>query len=109
MLATGETHSVREFVELAFAEVGRAIEWRGKGVDETGVDSEVRQDRGPHRSALFPPDRSRPSARRCQQGAREARLEAARRTFAELVKEMVAGDLEDRASGRLGQWQATSV
>ena len=38
MLATGETRSVREFVELAFAEVGRTIEWRGKGVDETGVD-----------------------------------------------------------------------
>src|SRR6201999_801807 len=38
VLATGETRSVREFVELAFAEIGRAIEWRGKGVDETGVD-----------------------------------------------------------------------
>src|SRR5438445_7176786 len=38
VLATGETRSVREFVELAFAEVGRSIEWRGKGVDETGVD-----------------------------------------------------------------------
>src|SRR3954451_16081359 len=31
VLATGETRSVREFVELAFAEVGRTIEWRGKG------------------------------------------------------------------------------
>jgi GDPmannose 4,6-dehydratase len=30
VLATGETRSVREFVELAFAEVGRSIEWRGK-------------------------------------------------------------------------------
>ena len=38
VLATGETHSVREFVELAFAQVGRKIEWRGKGEDETGVD-----------------------------------------------------------------------
>ena len=38
VLATGETRSVREFVELAFAEVGRSIEWRGKGVEETGVD-----------------------------------------------------------------------
>ncbi len=32
-------HSVREFVELAFSKVGRKIEWRGKGVDEIGVDS----------------------------------------------------------------------
>jgi GDPmannose 4,6-dehydratase len=39
ILATGEMHSVREFVELAFAEVGRTIEWRGEGVDELGVDA----------------------------------------------------------------------
>ena len=39
VLATGEMHSVREFVELAFAHVGRKIEWRGKGVDEAGIDS----------------------------------------------------------------------
>src|SRR2546430_2162017 len=38
VLATGETRSVREFVELAFAEVGRTIEWRGAGVDEQGID-----------------------------------------------------------------------
>src|SRR6202007_120499 len=38
VLATGETRSVREFVELAFAEVGRSVEWRGKGVEETGID-----------------------------------------------------------------------
>ncbi len=38
VLATGETRSVREFVEIALAEVGRSIEWRGKGVDETGID-----------------------------------------------------------------------
>jgi GDPmannose 4,6-dehydratase len=36
VLATGETHTVREFVELAFDYVGRPIEWNGKGVDETG-------------------------------------------------------------------------
>src|SRR6187431_2392738 len=38
VLATGEAHSVREFVERAFAEVGRSIEWRGRGADETGID-----------------------------------------------------------------------
>jgi GDPmannose 4,6-dehydratase len=41
VLATGETHSVREFVELAFAEVGRRIEWRGKGANEQGVDAKT--------------------------------------------------------------------
>lgn len=39
VLATGETHSVREFVELAFAMVGRTIEWKGSGVDEVGIDA----------------------------------------------------------------------
>jgi GDPmannose 4,6-dehydratase len=39
VLATGEKHSVREFVELAFDHVGRRIEWRGKGAGETGVDA----------------------------------------------------------------------
>jgi GDPmannose 4,6-dehydratase len=39
VLATGETHAVREFVELSFAEVGRAIKWKGKGVDEKGIDA----------------------------------------------------------------------
>jgi len=39
VIATGENHSVREFVELAFAIVGRKIVWEGEGVDETGVDS----------------------------------------------------------------------
>ena len=39
VLATGETHSVREFVECAFAETGITIEWRGKGVDEKGHDA----------------------------------------------------------------------
>src|SRR4051812_46295714 len=39
VLATGETHSVRSFVERAFAEIGRKIAWRGKGVDEVGRDA----------------------------------------------------------------------
>lgn len=39
VLATGESHSVREFVELAFQCVDKTIEWRGMGVDEIGVDA----------------------------------------------------------------------
>lgn len=39
VLATGETHTVREFVELAFDHVGRRIEWDGTGVDEKGYDA----------------------------------------------------------------------
>jgi GDPmannose 4,6-dehydratase len=38
VLATGESHSVREFVESAFAHIGRHIGWRGSGVEEIGMD-----------------------------------------------------------------------
>jgi len=41
VLATGETQTVREFVNIAFAQVGRPIEWHGKGVDEKGVDAKT--------------------------------------------------------------------
>src|ERR1700674_4641658 len=37
VLATGEAHSVREFVEKAFAHIGRTIAWRGRGVEERGI------------------------------------------------------------------------
>ena len=39
VLATGERHSVREFVEKAFACVGRSIEWQGSGIDEKGLEA----------------------------------------------------------------------
>ncbi len=39
VLATGETHTVREFVELAFQASGRKIEWHGAGADEIGLDA----------------------------------------------------------------------
>ena len=41
VIATGEMHSVREFCELAFAEVGINIEWKGEGIDEKGIDSKT--------------------------------------------------------------------
>jgi len=41
VLATGESHSVREFVEKAFGEIGIKIVWEGSGADETGKDSET--------------------------------------------------------------------
>jgi GDPmannose 4,6-dehydratase len=41
VLATGETHTVREFVERAFAEVGIEIGWKGTGVEERGLDTKT--------------------------------------------------------------------
>ena len=39
VLATNETHTVREFVEMAFREAGIAVEWRGEGAEEKGYDA----------------------------------------------------------------------
>lgn len=41
VLATGETHSVREFIELAFAEIGVTIAWQGTGEQEQGIDTQT--------------------------------------------------------------------
>lgn len=38
VIATGETYSVRDFVELAFNEIGINIEWQGRGIEEIGID-----------------------------------------------------------------------
>jgi GDPmannose 4,6-dehydratase len=43
VLATGEAHSVRELIELAFATVGRDIGWRGEGREEVGFDKKSGQ------------------------------------------------------------------
>ncbi|MCA6106983.1 GDP-mannose 4,6-dehydratase [Bradyrhizobium cenepequi] len=94
VLATGETRSVREFVELAFAEVGRAIAWRGEGVDETGVDTKsgktvVRIDPTyfrPTEVDLLIGDASK---------AHDKLGWTPKTSFAQLVKEMVASDLAE--------------
>ncbi len=41
VLATNETHTVREFVELAFARVGVNLYWKGEGVEEKGYDTKT--------------------------------------------------------------------
>jgi GDPmannose 4,6-dehydratase len=43
VIASGEQHSVREFVEIAGAELGMRIQWRGEGVQEQGVDTNTNQ------------------------------------------------------------------
>lgn len=39
VVATGESHTVRELITLAFGEVGMNVEWRGKGLSEVGIDA----------------------------------------------------------------------
>jgi GDPmannose 4,6-dehydratase len=42
VMATGESHTVREFVVLAFRELDMELKWEGEGVDEKGVDKNGR-------------------------------------------------------------------
>lgn len=92
VLATGEMHSVREFVERAFAEVDCAIQWQGAGVNEVGVDS--RTDRIVVR---IDPDYFRPVEvdQLCGDPSKARRVLGWRHktSFNELVSEMVAADL----------------
>ena len=41
VVSTGETHSVREFVELAFRYVNKTIRWEGEGEKEIGIEEET--------------------------------------------------------------------
>jgi GDPmannose 4,6-dehydratase len=41
VIATGETHSVREFIEAACEELGIKLEWEGEGIDEVGIDKKT--------------------------------------------------------------------
>ena len=92
VLATGEARSVREFVELAFAEVGRSIEWRGEGIEETGIDKTTGKA-----VVRIDPTYFRPTEVDFLVGdaskARAALGWQPKTSFAQLVKEMVAGDL----------------
>jgi len=45
VVATGESHSVREFVELAFREIGVQLQWKGKGIKEKGIIKKVTSDK----------------------------------------------------------------
>lgn len=93
VLATGETHTVRSFVDAAFKEVGIDIEWNGEGIEETGTDKAsgrllVRVDPRyfrPTEVELLIGDPSK---------AKEKLGWSATTTLSELVSEMVREDLK---------------
>ncbi|MBA49408.1 MAG: GDP-mannose 4,6-dehydratase [Paracoccus sp. (in: a-proteobacteria)] len=91
VLATGRTHSVRDFCEAAFAETGTRLEWRGAGLDETGHDAATGRC-----LIRIDPTYFRPAEVDVLQGdAAKARALlgwTSRISFAQLVAEMVAED-----------------
>ncbi|MFH0977518.1 MAG: GDP-mannose 4,6-dehydratase [Spirochaetota bacterium] len=101
VVATGETHSVREFIETAFKEAGIVIGWKGKGVDEKGViissdvshikkdDVVVEIDKRYFRPTEVDLLLGDPSKAKNQLGWKP------RVTFNELIKMMVKADIEE--------------
>jgi GDPmannose 4,6-dehydratase len=101
VLATGEMHSVREFVERAFACVGRTVDWRGKGAEEVGIERKSGKELVRIDSRYF-----RPTEVDALQGdpskARKKLGWVHKTKFADLVVEMVQEDLKtvDREAWR---------
>lgn len=94
VIATGETHSVREFAVLAFKEAGINIKWVGKGADEKGVNEETNE-------VLIEVDKNyfRPTEVDVLEGnaskAKEKLGWQPKVTFRELVKTMLIADLKE--------------
>ncbi len=105
VIATGEQHSVREFLTRAANELGMALEWLGTGIDERGIDARsgktiVKIDPRYFRPTEVDTLLGDPSKARTKLGWKP---EA---TFETLVKDMVAADLElarrDAAMAKVG-------
>jgi GDPmannose 4,6-dehydratase len=99
VLATGESHSVREFVERAFAIVNRRIRWRGEGMNEVGIDEASGKE-----LVKVDPRYFRPTEVDVLQGdATKAHTKLGwkhRVKFDELVKELVTSDLVAARAGK---------
>ncbi len=94
VIASGETHTVREFVELAFNEIGVNIEWQGKGINEKGIDKNTKKILVRVSKEFF-----RPSEVELLLGdpsSAEKNMKWKRRiSFKELVSEMVSYDIKE--------------
>lgn len=92
VIATGEQHSVREFIELAAGELGKTITWKGHGFDEKGYDENG------HRVVAVDPRYFRPTEVDSLLGdpskAQKKLGWKAKVSFQQLVAEMVQSDLE---------------
>ena len=94
VIATGETHSVREFVELAFAEVGIKLIWQGSGVEEkwiNGATGQILVEIDPRYFRLVEVEVLQGNPLK----ARQALGWEPRVTFLDLIKMMVTADFDE--------------
>ena len=100
VIATGEQHSVRELIELAAGELGMNIDWKGQGLKEVGID----QGSGKVVVAVDPRYHRPTEVDTLQGDATKARRKLGwkpRKSFKELIAEMVASDLREARRDRL--------
>lgn len=94
VVGTGETHSVREFCQLAFAEIGMELHWQGQGLEEKGLDPKT----GKVLVAVDPRYFRPAEVELLQADPRKAREKLGwqpKVTFSELVRLMVRADIEE--------------
>ena len=99
VLATGESHSVREFVELAFEHIGIELVWQGKGIEEQGMDRKNNQALVKVDQVYFRPTevdllRGDPTKAKAMLGWEH------KTNFSSLVEEMVSSDMQLLANSR---------
>ena len=100
VIATGEVHSVREFVEQAFEKIGVNLVWQGQGVEEKGLNAATGE-----LVVAIDPRYFRPTEVEFLQGdATKARQKLGwqpKTSFSELVRMMVAEDIQAAEKDRL--------
>jgi GDPmannose 4,6-dehydratase len=104
VIATGEQHSVREFVSAAAAELGMPIEWRGRGLDEVGIDTQSGRTVIAVDKRYFRPTEVDTLLGDASKARRQLGW-SPRVGFAELVREMVQEDLQIAERDKLVQDQ----
>jgi GDPmannose 4,6-dehydratase len=102
VIATGEQHSVREFIELAGKEVGISIRWEGQGSEEKGIDDSSGNVIVCIDSRYFRPTEVDSLLGNSSKAKKQLGWKA-RISFKELVKEMVAADLQEAQRDQMVQ------
>jgi GDPmannose 4,6-dehydratase len=108
VIATGEVHSVREFVEKSFMEIGVEIVWQGAGIDEVGKDARSGAVR-----VRIDPRYFRPTEVDFLQGdpskAKEKLGWTPKVSFSALVKMMIAEDIKEASRDHYVQQKGFTV
>jgi len=102
VIATGEQHSVRDFVDIAASEIGIAIKWEGQGVNEKGINAANGKTIVSVDPNYFRPTEVDTLLGDSSKGKEKLGWEP-KVGFEDLVKEMVHADLEDAKKDELCQ------